>query len=415
MPPTLATAASVHVNDSMFDVVDVTQIKFSDEKGFSVYANDTKRTFSITSPPLLATFPEDTFEGNLGKPFMQGKKDLTAYSRDKAKFKITVAMGSDEETRRLRPQMMEQQRLFFQRVYETGRRLLTSVYKAEPTDYIKFINEAKNAVLVYEVKLELDAAQRSKTEPAYKDVQSLVAVMAKNEPLRTRIEAAQLESFLQTKHMFANPDDYDEEGVKKRTYLDAPGAKLKTMSLELKRAVWKFDGKFVKGMKLGAPDSITLAPASPATWSAVLASMTAKKCVWNCFKYTNYFDGSELPRPMYTPPGTSVAIPDPSWSPLTKRTTLVEIECMFAPWAAEDGYGVKAIPFPVIRKIREIRDSFSSRQSTSNMDLALNCSSSSAPRALMPPPSLPAIEAAPDASDKRVRDDDEAILASMLD
>ena len=199
-----------------------------------VYADKPAEKVIVTMPPLAVSFPMLSGEGNLGTEFpsSDGKK-IRVIDRPKAEFKLNLTMGDldSEQLRTLLPTLKQDQREAFIVLYEIGKNVLYSLYDSRIENYMVKISEIEADCISNEFDI-----MKAQKEPGIKEIKDVKERMKTDSELRERInEKGRAKFFEKAKFKFPSPEEYDEDGNKRRE----DGSNLR-LSFGMKRKVgWR--------------------------------------------------------------------------------------------------------------------------------------------------------------------------------
>ena len=332
---------------SHYTLVDPTNVHAKGDGSFIACKDNAEESFTILSPAVELMWPRLAGEGDLGNSFTTKKgKKVEILERPKAKFSFAVTMGGmDDEVRELEPTLLEQQKAYFQKMYDAGCAILGSVFDERPEEFIDYIETAEDDVLDLESKLSRDPAITCKAD--------LEAAMRTNAQLRAEIKAKQRKEFIKNAaYNFDDPDKFDEDGhIKKR----GKDKKDKRIAVSFSRKVWRRQREFRKTEKKDMPipqQYGTLKGNTPHEWNAVLEEMQSH-WEYNPFVYHDLHTKCDLERPTFMPKGAAEPVPNPFWNPFANRLTLIQVRALFSVFTTDSSYGVKAVPTPEITIIRQ--------------------------------------------------------------
>jgi hypothetical protein len=355
-----ATPASASAQSDSYTVVDPEDAKYVEDQPF-IQTESGKGSFTISTPGLFVSFPEDTYEGNLGSKFEYKGKTIQELDRNKARFIVPVAMGGeimDPALRAVADTLHKKQRLFFEKNYEAARTILENVFKKRPEAFLEHIEEAETAALNDVLTAAQDKVVGTDEAPEFESIDAIEAAAKTNLALRERIVAKALAKFIAGANMPPNPADYDEQGYEKQTRKSTASKKPKRIQLKLARKVWASKQGYQKGKDPAARAPVaTLAAKSLDAWPAILED-AGENYKWQPFTYIDAKPGSattgmEIQRPTYVHRATGKEMLDPSWSPFKDHMTLVQTSLMYQVYATPKP-GVRIIPSASMFIVRDV-------------------------------------------------------------
>jgi hypothetical protein len=340
---------------SSFENVDPAQAVYDAKQAFIV-DKLTKRTWTISTPAMLAAYVTLTGEGNLGKEDVKGK-EFNTDDRGKAEFSVNLIVGGlddDENEAAHKAALLPNHLLFAKKLHAAAQRAFASYIAATPEKMVAHIETAYDKALLAEAELAVRVAEQTGSEALYTTAEEVEIAASADAALAKKIEAKRNAILIEGAILPKNPAAYDEQGMKIPTKADIAKNKQPTpYGIKLARRVWT--GGFKDGAKnpKKMPAYVPGTKLTLETWPALLDAAKEAGYEYNPFKFVSQHTMATIELQTFTTRDGKTLV-DPTWSPLRGFDTLMTARLMLQAYASESVYGIRIVPYAELYLVRQI-------------------------------------------------------------